>query len=230
MNINGVVNNLSNGNIGGAVSSATGMNVTGAVNSLMSGDIGGALDSLLGLLITPQRSIGTIYPDVTLREIGRDDMVVTDHPVEKGAPISDHAFMRPVAVELTYTWSDSTAGYEGYAKEIYESLLQLQKERKPLDISTGKRLYSNMLITSLQQNTDVVNEFALLVQCECREVIIAETQTVQGAPQKDQAEPKATAATQNTGTSQAQPVAPASNTESAVTNSAGVTYTTGGGF
>ena len=63
-----------------------------------------------------------------------------------------------------------------------------------------------MLMTSLMVITDVPNEYGLMVQCECREVIIAETKTVQGAAQKDQANPAATAGTQNTGTVQAQPV------------------------
>lgn len=176
------------------------------VNDLASGNVFGAIDSALGLLITPRRSIGTIFPDVTLREVGRDDMVVTDHPVEKGAPVSDHAFKRPATVELQYAWSNSTAGYEGYVQEVYEQLLQLHNSRKPFDISTGKRLYSNMLITSLMQNTDQVNEYGLFVQCECREIIFAETQTVQGASQEDQASPEATAGVNNIGTVQAKKV------------------------
>lgn len=164
-----------------------------ALGSFATGFVWGAIDAAFGLLITPQRSIGTIFPDVTLQEIGRDDMVVTDHPVEMGAPISDHAFKRPVAVELRYAWSNSTAGFEGYVQEVYEALLALQNSREPFEISTGKRLYSNMLITSLTQYTDPENEFGLLVACECREVIIAETQTVKAVSDKHLQDPAATA-------------------------------------
>ncbi|MCX2699261.1 phage baseplate protein [Ochrobactrum chromiisoli] len=172
------------------------------VGNFATGFVWGAIDAAFGLLITPQRSIGTVFPDVTLQEIGRDDMVVTDHPVEMGAPISDHAFKRPVAVELRYAWSNSTAGYVGYVQEVYEALLALQNSRQPFDISTGKRLYTNMLITSLTQYTDPENEYGLLVACECREVIIAETQTVKGVNQKDQKTPSATAGVQSTGPKQ----------------------------
>ncbi|WP_425394190.1 hypothetical protein [Brucella inopinata] len=35
-----------------------------------------------------------------------------------GAPISDHAFKCPIAVELRYARSNSTAGYEGYVQGI----------------------------------------------------------------------------------------------------------------
>lgn len=176
------------------------------VGNFATGFMWGAIDAAFGLLIIPQRSIGTIFPDVTLQEIGRDDMVVTDHPVELGAPISDHAFKRPVSVELRYAWSNSTAGYEGYVQEVYEALLALQNSREPFEISTGKRIYQNMLITSLTQYTDPENEFGLLVSCECREVIIAETQTVKAVSQKDQKKPAATAGVANAGTQQAKPV------------------------
>lgn len=179
-----------------------------AVGNFATGFVWGAIDAAFGLLITPQRSIGTIFPDVTLQEIGRDDMVVTDHPVEMGAPISDHAFKRPAAVELRYAWSNSTAGYEGYVQEVYEALLALQNSREPFEISTGKRLYSNMLITSLTQYTDPENEFGLLIACECREVIIAQTQTVQAVADKHMREPAATAGVQTIGPMSLKPVAP----------------------
>lgn len=175
------------------------------IGNFATGFVWGAIDAAFGLLITPQRSIGTIFPDVTLQEIGRDDMVVTDHPVEMGAPISDHAFKRPVSVELRYAWSNSTAGYEGYVQEVYQALLDLQNSREPFEISTGKRIYQNMLITSLTQYTDPENEFGLLVSCECREVIIAQTQTVKAVSQKNQKSPAATAGVQSAGTRQVKP-------------------------
>ncbi|KEY04548.1 hypothetical protein IL59_0209075 [Brucella suis bv. 4 str. 40] len=57
-------------------------------------------------------------------------MVFTDHPVEMGAPISDHAFKCPIAVELRYARSNSTAGYEGYVQEVYEVLFARQNSRE----------------------------------------------------------------------------------------------------
>ncbi|SCD25496.1 phage baseplate protein [Brucella inopinata] len=177
-----------------------------AIGNFATGFVWGAIGAAFGLLITPQRSIGTIFPDVTLQEIGRDDMVVTDHPVEMGAPISDHAFKRPAAVELRYAWSNSTAGYEGYVQEVYEALLALQNSREPFKISTGKRLYSNMLITSLTQYTDPENEFGLLVACECREVIIAETQTVKAVADKHLSEPAATGSVKSMGPMSLKPI------------------------
>ena len=56
--------------------------------------------SLLGeltyaLISSPVRSIGTVIPDVVIEEAHRDELIITQHPVEKGATITDHAFARP---------------------------------------------------------------------------------------------------------------------------------------
>lgn len=42
------------------------------------------LDAVQSVLISSGRSIGTIIPNVVIEEIHRDDLIVTDHPVEKG--------------------------------------------------------------------------------------------------------------------------------------------------
>ncbi len=79
------------------------------------------IDDAFALITTGSRQIGTLIPDVVVREAQRDEMVITDHPVETGAAISDHAFLRPVEVEMQVGWSDSTGGYVGYARDAYES-------------------------------------------------------------------------------------------------------------
>ncbi|WCM21356.1 hypothetical protein NDK50_07885 [Paraburkholderia bryophila] len=48
-----------------------------------------------------------IIPDATIEEVHTDDMEITDHPVEQGATISDHAFKRHAEVIVTAGWSDS---------------------------------------------------------------------------------------------------------------------------
>ncbi len=69
--------------------------------------------SLLGeltyaLITGPGRSIGTLIPDVIVGEAHRDELIITQHPVEGGGIISDHAFLRPVEVEMQIGYSDST--------------------------------------------------------------------------------------------------------------------------
>lgn len=50
-------------------------------------------------------------PDIkamaVIRERHMDQLEITDHPVEQGASISDHAFKRPAEVTLEIAWSNS---------------------------------------------------------------------------------------------------------------------------
>lgn len=129
----------------------------------------------------PTRQIDMIIPDVTIEEDHRDELIITDHPVETGSAISDHAFKRPVEVEMRCGWSDSTAGYEGYARSMYDALQALQKRREPFQVFTGKRIYQNMLIAGLAVVTDQYSEHTLMAVISLREVIIVSTSGGSGA-------------------------------------------------
>jgi hypothetical protein len=130
--------------------------------------------------------------------VGRDELVITEHPVERGAAISDHAFVRPVEIEMTCGWSDSTAGYVGYIDEVYAELIALQKEREPFDVTSGKRTYENMLLAQVLQQTDERSENILMVTARFREVLIVSTETT-SAPNSAQSNPSKTGSRARTG-------------------------------
>lgn len=48
-----------------------------------------------------------IVAQVTVEEVATDEADITEHPVEQGVTISDHAFMRPSELVVTAGWSDS---------------------------------------------------------------------------------------------------------------------------
>jgi hypothetical protein len=50
---------------------------------------------------------GDIIAQATIEEQHQDEMEITQHPVETGAPITDHAFVRPSHLVLTLMWSNS---------------------------------------------------------------------------------------------------------------------------
>lgn len=52
-------------------------------------------------------------PHVTLEENHFDDLEITEHPVEQGAAIADHAFKRPGEVVIKCAWSNSPPGSGG---------------------------------------------------------------------------------------------------------------------
>lgn len=48
-----------------------------------------------------------IIAQAVMEEQHMDEMEVTQHPVETGAPITDHAYVRPAHLKLTLMWSNS---------------------------------------------------------------------------------------------------------------------------
>lgn len=180
------------------------------------------------ITIDPKRSIDTLVAHVTLEEVSNDELQITEHPVEIGANITDHSFKRTPDLLIRCGWSNASlagvlAGVKGlisavtggdafgsdYVSGIYNELLALQESRIPFDVSTGKRLYSNMLMRSLSVTTDERSEYTLMVTAVFKQVLIVETQATTLPPRDDQADPAATAETSDTGVKQVATAYPA---------------------
>lgn len=165
------------------------------------------------ILLRTGRSIGTIIPQCTVEERARDELAITEHPVQSGAAITDHAYKIPTTVTARYSWSNSgsifsltTGGLiSSDPSDIYNNLLTLQASRQPFDLQTGKRPYSNMLIKSLEQVTDNKTENALSVTITFQQIIIVDVLATQLKTQS-QANPAQTAPVVNGGTVQPKPV------------------------
>ncbi len=155
----------------------------------------------LGSLFFAQpRKIGTLIPGVVLEEDGRDEMEITQHPVEHGAPITDHAYMRPAELMMRCAWSASLFG-QPYLRAIYMQLQQMQASRQPITVSTGKRVYKNMLIRVLSAGTTGPQDENLLnVTCTFQEVLLVRTYESLVSPREQQAQAHNTARPQSTGT------------------------------
>lgn len=155
--------------------------------------------------LRPQRSLGGIAFDVVVEEQHEDTLEITEHPVEHGASISDHAFMKPAAVTIRAGISDGSGSVAGEKAgvSVYEALQALQKARQPFDVITGKRKYRNMLIETLTVLTDADSENALVVTADCREVIIVKTQTAFVPPRSRHRNAGKTGGTANKGQKQA---------------------------
>lgn len=161
--------------------------------------------------ITPKRQIGAFTADATFEEQHSDELAITEHPVEQGAAITDHAYKRPSALTLRLGWSNASqqaGGDDAYVRTIYAKLLALQASRVPIDVVTGKRSYSNMLIAAIALTTDETSEFALFVTVTLREIIIVQTQTTSVPPAAVHADPAKTAPIESLGTKQPAPATP----------------------
>jgi hypothetical protein len=203
--------------------------------------IAGVQLGLETILVRPSRSIGSFTAQVTLEEEHSDELEITDHPVEMGAKISDHAYMRPSELVIKCGWSDSpsygnllsglvgglvtqtVAGINSIIsgtapnqqKDTYQKLLDLQKKREPFTVVTGKRTYANMLVKSIKTTTNKETENALIATIVLRQVLLVTTQVLAvGAPVAAQASPETTAATTQQGQKSLTP-APNFNTDAA---------------
>lgn len=157
------------------------------------------------VMIRPRRSIGGLYPDVIVEESHEDSLQITEHPVEQGAAVNDHAFKKPELVTIRGGVSNSSSkGGEKPAVEFYEKLLELQRKREPFDIVTGKRLHKHMLLESLTVLTGQDTENCLMFTAQCREVIIVKTKVTAVPPRKNHANPGKTGATDDKGQQQPQ--------------------------
>lgn len=186
---------------------------------------------LQSIVVRPRRRIGTFAAQVTLEEVHTDALEITDHPVQQGASISDHAFLRPAQLVIQAAWSNSpsvvgfvdgvvsaaqntvssiqslvTGNTADSVKDIYAKLLRLQESRDLFDVFTGKRLYLNMLMASLVVKTDPATENVLVVTASLRQVIVVDTKVVNttaltGTP----SDPTAVSAPANLGSKQLSP-------------------------
>lgn len=160
---------------------------------------------LIGPIIVRSRNIGGFIADVTIREDHEDELVITENPVEQGADVTDNSFKAPARLTVDVGYSNSSPNSNGdpnYVQSIYAQFLALQAGRQPFDVITGKRVYTNMLITLLHTTTDEASENALYLTVRMREIILVDTQTVSVPPSQNMSSPQDTGATQNQGTQQ----------------------------
>ena len=187
------------------------------------------LAAQLGLgavVVRPKRAIGSFTAFVTTEEQHDDELEITDHPIEQGASITDHAFKRPAQVVIKCGWSNSpqrtglidglvgavtstvdgvnsliTGNSQEQVRDIYAKLLELQASAIPFTVYTGKRTYTNMLLKRLSTTTDGKTENLLMVTAICQEILLVSTQTVTvNSDTSRQANPSSTGSTVNEGT------------------------------
>ncbi len=124
--------------------------------------------------VRPTRRIGEITANVVVDESTNDTLTITKQPVQQGASITDHAYKEPTLFSSTIYFKDNVAKS---LSKIYQDLLDLQVSRVPFDIVTPKRIYRNMLISTLSNTTDKNTENVLKIMISCQEVILVSVST-----------------------------------------------------
>ena len=117
--------------------------------------------------IFAQTNLNGYYFDAYITINHSSTLNITEHPVESGAVIADHAYLLPRQIEMQVAVSDATVDPissfdgEGSSRSInaYKLLQQLQRDRVPISVYTKFDTYENCLIKQLsaEDNSDTVN-------------------------------------------------------------------------
>lgn len=110
---------------------------------------------------------------------------ITEHPVQSGANISDHAYNLPDRLSLQIFVSDSMecvvsnqfSQYSTKSVSAYQVLRELKRKRKPLSVRTKLQYYTNMLIESMTVNDDFKSAHNLRCTVMLREVMVADVKS-----------------------------------------------------
>jgi hypothetical protein len=172
-----------------------------------------------------QTVIDDIPVKVSLEQMHSDRLEVSKHPIQNGAPISDHAYKVPPGLRLRCGWSNSdieaaeaivfglTQGgnqsVSSYIDGIYTQLQDLQNRLDVFDVITIRRKYKNMLMVDLNLVTDPKTAQAIMVELSFEQIIIVDTQDSQLPAMADQANPADTAEVQDTGIQNTKAATPA---------------------
>jgi hypothetical protein len=148
--------------------------------------------------------------DAVIRTGHNQRLTKTQHPIQTGANISDHAYIEPGRVMLDIGMSDAVASYSGgmwsggptKSVSAYQTLLALQYSRVPLMLTTKYRSYTNLVITAVDADDTVKTIASLKARVEFEEIFFGSTQVV-----ADSARPQVTSSTP-LGTVYAQPPSP----------------------
>jgi hypothetical protein len=84
--------------------------------------------------------------DATTQENHGHALTLTDHPVEQGADITDHARIKPDVLSLDCCLTDGAE--PGRSSAIYERLRLLQDNAVLLTVLTSLRQYENLVLES----------------------------------------------------------------------------------
>lgn len=138
-------------------------------------------------LVYTKTNIGGWFFDAYLKMDHTSRLTITDHPVQAGAAISDHAFLQPRELSMDVAMSNVNESFVpgqfsgGYSRSVqaFNVLKKLQELRVPIQVHTRLGLYQNMLIEVLTAPDDFTTLDGLRCTVTFREILVAQVTTVQ---------------------------------------------------
>ncbi len=135
-----------------------------------------------------QISIGGYIFDAYLRISHDRRITVTQHPVETGAAITDHAYVEPVTFELDIGMTDTTLGrilyqfgaqgsYKTRSIRAYDVLVDMQESRVPYELICRYGSF-NVVVEDINPTDDYTTRFGLRASVKLREIITTSASSV----------------------------------------------------
>lgn len=137
-------------------------------------------------LLMVKTNLGGYFFDAVFSVDTEHSLTITQHPVQTGANISDHAFVNPIRMSMQIGVSDCMAyraganyGDDGDTKSVqaYRLLCKLQELRTPMQVVTRLNTYNNMLIESIDVSDDVSTLCALKATVNLVQVLVVNVGT-----------------------------------------------------
>lgn len=194
------------------------IDLTGAATGLGLGDLGLLVSWGLKMLgFNNNASINGL--EFTLLEEAEYTTAIqmTQHPVEHGANITDHAIVMPIEVVLTGYFSDNLGSaalalYSGGISGLFSDrsaisvLLKKQRDRAPVYVVFNGNYYKEMLITDIKVTDTLETANVTYAKVTLKQILYATAKdtTVSNDTQND---PSATGSPADKGTVTAQPAA-----------------------
>ena len=117
----------------------------------------------MSVILVP-RTIGPVDIDCVIHENHDSAVTITDHPIEDGSSINDHAYIEPNRVSLEIANQS--------ASDKYIELVALKDVREKFDLVTGLAVYPDMMIESIQAKRDRETSQILSAIVYLKQVII----------------------------------------------------------
>lgn len=136
-------------------------------------------------LVYCKTNIGGLFFDAVLGVETEHAAVITSHPVQSGANMSDHMYLEPVKISMEIGMSDAMASMVrgqwtgAYTKSVsaYRKLCELQQSRAPFSVLTRLNRYDNMVIQSITVHDDVRTLYGLRASIALQQILVATVAT-----------------------------------------------------
>lgn len=123
-------------------------------------------------------AIASVVLDAVLSEDHVYNSRVTNYPIEDGRIISDHIINEPETLQLTGVVSDTPLAFLApFNRSInaFNTLVEIHNRRERITVVTGIKVYTDMVITSLQVPRNVASGQSLTFVIDLQKVFLDTT-------------------------------------------------------